>query len=268
MEHSYFPTYQCRLSPLVCIIIALSLFIAFPTATLAKPLVASMVAGPSATSVNIDSRFNGTELFLFGARNDPGDIVVVIRGPENNYVVRKKERIAGIWVNRTQVWFRNVDGFYAIASSRPLEYIRNTTLLNSLGISINQLSDLMSMKVVNNRKANRNGQFSKALFEQKQKIKLYPSNIADISFFGETLFSTVIPFPETIPKGLYIAEIYLFNGGILTGYQSLPIIVKKVGFDALLFDFAYDHNVSYGIIAIILAVSAGWLGGTFFRKGS
>lgn len=238
----------------------------FPCIAVAKPLVASMVAGPSSTSVNIDSSFNGTELFLFGARNDPGDIVMVVRGPQDAYVVRKKARVAGIWVNSDQVWFKDVDGFYAIASSRPLKEIRNTSLLNSLGISIDQLSDLLENKIVKNVKANQEGEFSTALFNDKQKHRLYPSTIEDISFFGETLFSAVIPFPENIPRGQYIAEIYLFNSGILSGYQSLPITVKKVGMDAFLFDFAYKHSFIYGVSAIILALFGGWAAGTFFRK--
>lgn len=244
------------------------LCVLLPVFAHAKPLVASMVAGPSAPSVNIDSGFNGTELFLFGARNDPGDIVMVIRGPQNAYAVRKKERIAGIWVNRTQVEFKDVDGFYAIASNRSLEDIKNATLLNSLGISIGQLSDLLSEKVSRNRKADHEKAFSNALFEHKQQQQLYQSSITDITFFGETLFSAVIPFPENIPRGRYIAEIYLFNSGLLSGYQSLPITVKKVGFDAFLYDFSYKYDAAYGIIAILLAVTAGWAAGTYFRKSA
>ena len=53
----------------------------------------------------IEWNFTGANIFLFGAiegeispDNKP-DVIVVVRGPEKPLIARKKERIAGVWVN-------------------------------------------------------------------------------------------------------------------------------------------------------------------------
>lgn len=228
----------------------------------AKPLVADI----SDRSVLIDSNFIGTDLLLFGARNDPGEIVVTIRGPAGNYVVRKKERIAGIWVNRKQVYFKDVDGFYSIASSRPLAEFKNQHLLDSLSIGLPQLQSSLKNKVSKNLKANQDGAFSSALLSFKQRQHLYANTVNDVDFIGETLFRTVINIPDNIPRGTYLADIYLLNDGQLSGIQTTPIVVEKTGFDAFMYDFAYNHSFLYGITAIILALGAGWFAGIIFKK--
>lgn len=234
----------------------------FPALANAKPLVADI----SDRSVMIDSRFSGIDLLLFGARNDPGDIVVVMRGPEGHYVVRKKERIAGIWVNRKQVYFENVDGFYAVASSSPLDDLKNQHLLNTLEIGMEQLPQTLKNKAIRNSNANRDGAFSNALLDYKQKHRLYSTSIGKISFIEEILFRTLIPIPDNIPRGTYLAEIYLLSDGQLSGLQTTPIVVDKTGFDAVMYDFAYQHSFLYGIIAIAMALGAGWLAGVIFKK--
>ncbi len=80
--------------------------------------VTPIVADISNYRIDIDSGFNGTRIFLFGARNDNGDVVVVVRGPRKDFMVRKKEQIMGIWMNRERMKFFNVPDFYAIIGSK------------------------------------------------------------------------------------------------------------------------------------------------------
>ncbi len=49
-----------------------------------------LVVDLSDSIVKITTRFAGTELLLFGAKQGEGDIIVVVRGPWENPVVRKK----------------------------------------------------------------------------------------------------------------------------------------------------------------------------------
>ena len=80
-----------------------------------------LIADASNYRVNITTGFTGTDVVYFGAKNGPGDIVVVVRGPNFNYSVRRKQRVAGIWINTDKVSFGDVPSFYAVASSRPLD---------------------------------------------------------------------------------------------------------------------------------------------------
>jgi hypothetical protein len=44
------------------------------------------------------------------------------------------------------------------------------------------------------------------------------------------------------------------------------MFVSKVGVGADIYDFAHQWAAVYGLIAILLAVGAGWAAGAIFRK--
>ena len=227
------------------------LFLFFPLPAFAAPLVADL----SNYRIDIDSGFNGTRIFLFGARNDNGDIVAVVRGPRQDYIVRKKEEIAGIWVNRERMKFLGVPEFYAIAAARPLTDIEQTKIARQLGIGeANLISPASS------------GPFADAFLRHQHEHGLYQQTPGLVQFMGEMLFKTVVEFPSNIPPGDYTAEIYLLSDGDVVGMQSTPIKVVKSGMDAFLYAYAHDHPLFYGITAVVLALVIGWFTGRIFEN--
>lgn len=222
----------------------------------ARPVIADL----SLRTIEINSSFTGTEILLFGARNDAGDIVVVIRGPEISYMVRKKERNLGMWVNKDEAVFKNANGFYTVAANRPIDKIQNDNMISVLGIGIENLHfDIKGKK-------KEIPEFKQAFIDYKQNKKLFSPIVEEVSFIGDTLFRTIIKFPDNIPRGTYTAEVYLFSDGQLVGMQSTPLSVYKKGFDAVVFDFAYNYPAIYGIIAVLVALAGGWIAGAIFRK--
>ena len=101
----------------------LGLIAALILATLPVQAQAPMVADISERRIGIDSGFKGTELLLFGSLSEPGDVVIVVKGPSQELTVRRKSRIAGIWVNAESLTFEDAPGFYVVASNRPLDEI-------------------------------------------------------------------------------------------------------------------------------------------------
>jgi uncharacterized protein (TIGR02186 family) len=220
----------------------------------AKPLVADL----SQYRIEIDSRFNGTRLLLFGARNDIGDIVVIVRGPEKNFTVRKKKRVAGIWINSEERNFTDVPTYYTVASSKQFKDMRDTSLFAPLRVGMKE-----TVLPVGDTDTQA---FAEALIGQKQADHLYSGSVEKVSFMGESLFKLVLPFPDNIPRGNYSANVYLFNDGHLTGMQSIPIFVEKIGVDAFIYDFAQNHGFAYGFIAVALALGMGWAGTSLIRR--
>jgi uncharacterized protein (TIGR02186 family) len=234
------------------------LFLLIPHPGIAAPLVGDL----SNYRIDMDSSFNGTRIFLFGARNDNGDIVVVVRGPQKDYIVRKKEQIAGLWVNRQRMRFWDVPDFYAVASSRKLSDIVQAGTFRRLGIGENNVlappADPAQQAAFS--------EFADAFLRYQHGRRLYLGEPETVSFMGETLFKTTIEFPDDIPPGDYTAEIYLISEGDVMGMQSTPIRVVKTGLDAFLYAYAHDHPAMYGLSAIILALGVGWGAGRVFEK--
>ncbi|MBN66338.1 MAG: hypothetical protein CMM94_02075 [Rickettsiales bacterium] len=234
-------------------VILLALFTSH--SALAKPIVADL----SSHVIEIHSGFSGTELLLFGARNDPGDILVVVRGPERDFIVRRKQQVLGLWVNREQERFESLPYFYAVSSSRPVDMIKGLNNFSSLEINPNDI-------IHETGSFGPRDHFASALLRQLWSSGLYQQEPNTVEFFGETLFKTTIEFPDDMPRGIYTAEVYLISDGQLVGVQSTPIHVYKTGFDAFVYDSAHNNSVFYGLAAIIIATSFGMGASQLFRR--
>lgn len=214
---------------------------------------APITADISSHKIEIFSGFTGTSLLLFGARNDPGDIVVIVRSPDRNITVRKKIRTGGIWINRGEEHFEHIPQFYAIASSKPLDQINQYELFRPL--------DILSTDF--NEETN---DYKKALRRISTESGMYSASVGEVEFMGETLFKARFTFPDNMPRGTYTAEVYLFSDGQLAALQTIPIQVYKIGFDAFVYEAAQLHSFLYGLCAVAMAISLGWFASWLFQR--
>ncbi|MSO88789.1 MAG: hypothetical protein EXQ89_02250 [Rhodospirillaceae bacterium] len=223
-----------------------------------QPLVADL----SSHLVAITTGFAGTQVLLFGAIEEEGDVVVLVRGPGTDTVVRRKGRFWGLWVNRADVAFAGVPAFYAVASSRPLDQVAPPTVRARYQLGV----DRLRLSPVDPAAAGDIGAFRDALIRQKQESRLFVAEVGKVSFLGQRLFRTPLDFPSNLPTGAYSVEVLLLRGGEVVAAQTTPLIVSKDGFSAEVYDFAHDHAAFYGLLAVVLGTVAGWLGGVLFRR--
>lgn len=222
----------------------------------AKPLSADI----STQHIELHASFSGLDVLLFGARNESGDVVVVIRGPKRNITLRQKERIAGMWIYTRKAKYDALPQYLSVASTRPLEQLHAGSLLKSLNITTDA-----TIKASEANSTSQND-FNAALRALKEKKHLYSAELIPVSFFGETLFKTRIHFPDNMPRGRYVAEIYLIEDGELIAAQTLPIIAIKTGFEAWVYDTAHKSPFEYGLLCVGIALLSGWLAHRIFRK--
>jgi uncharacterized protein (TIGR02186 family) len=221
-----------------------------------------LVVDLSSKQIRITTGFSGTSLLLFGATEVAGDVVVVVRGPRRQVVVRRKERVAGIWVNGSAQSFVSVPGYYFVASSRPLVDVADQATLNRLQIGVSRLS----LPTTGSASPDRVKQFRAGLVTLKQTQGLFSVTPEPVSILGDRLFRADLTFPANVPTGAYTADVYLFRKGEMVASSKTTLAVRKAGLEAAIFDFAHQHSAIYGIIAILIALFAGWLAGAIFRK--
>lgn len=221
-----------------------------------------LVADLSDHLIAIDSEFTGTDLLVFGAIEGEGDVVVIVRGPRVPVVVRQKARVFGIWLNAASVTFTDVPAFYAVATSRPPEEILDADMrrLNEIGL------DQLRLDVEPDTAIDDIASYRDALIHLRQKNGLFVSEPAKVSFLGRRLFRTVIHFPAAVPVGRYTVDIVLVRDGQVVQSFSPPLTVDKAGLGADIFDFAHDESALYGLLAVIGAALAGFLGSLLFRR--
>ena len=99
--------------------------IALVTTTVASAAPTRLVADLSQSHVDITSGYHGTELLLFGAYEGvPGDeLVLIVEGPANDIIQRRKEKRAGVWVNVETLLWKQAPSFYHLFSTAELDEI-------------------------------------------------------------------------------------------------------------------------------------------------
>jgi len=220
--------------------------------------------------IAIKPNFAGIEILIFGsidfsARPAPKtgayDVVVVIRAPGQAIVARRKQRMAGIWVNGPGVTYPDVPGFYAVLSTRPLRAITSKETLKSLGVGFGNLDFGRSGKNEANEQS-----FRSAVIDLKERQMLFQEDDGGVAFIGRSLFRTSVDLPANVPIGRYTADVYLFRDGQAVSENHSTLKVNKVGFEQTVYLLAFRHSFIYGLIAVVIAVVAGLIGWVAFRR--
>jgi len=224
----------------------------------AQPLVADLTNH----LVAITTGFTGTSVVLFGATDGNGDVIVVVRGPERDITVRRKSKVAEVWVNTRQVTFQSVPSYYSIASSKPLDDMAPAAMrqLHQIGL------DNLRLNTESPLSPKETEEFRAALLRNEARAGLYPPGIGQVSFLGDRLFRTDIRFPANVPTGTYLVQVFLVRDKAVVSGQTTPLVVSELGLDAEVHDFADRFALAYGLVAITLAALAGWLASLPFRN--
>lgn len=223
----------------------------------AEPLVAAL----SDPLIEITLGFSGTDLLLFGAAEE-GDVVVVVQGPPEDVVVRRKGRVGGIWINRKSVTFEDVPGYYAVSATNSLAAIASPKVLaeNAIG------AENLTFEPVEELSPKERRAFRKAVVRNMQRDHRYRVEKGTVGVIGDTLFRTKIDFPANAPAGTYSVSVHLFRDGALIESQTTPLFVAKSGVERAVFELAHQQPAVYGIIAIVIAVAGGWFAAAAFRR--
>jgi uncharacterized protein (TIGR02186 family) len=233
----------------------------------AKPALGAedVVSGLSQDQIEINSSYTGTDIVVFGTIERPSvsvgrDIVVVVRGPETAITVRRRDRIAGVWVNRDAAKFSGMPAFYFLASTRPLHDIAAPGVLTRYGLGARNLTPSAITSHHDSQP------FREAAVRQLAGRGLYTEAPGAIDFHSENLFKTVVPIPAAVARGQYNVEVYLFRGGNVESVQSTPFFIDQTGLERRLYNFAHGKPLGYGLLAVCMSLLFGWAASVLLRR--
>ena len=229
---------------------------------LSEATAQALVADLSEDRIDITTGFTGSDVLLFGATDGSGDVIVVVRGPSGRVVMRRKSRVAGIWVNRDSAELRDVPSFYYVAASAPPSDILPVAVLQAERIG----SEHLRLETIDGLAPAEAAAFGAALIRNKQRDLLFYDALGAVEFVGDRLFRARVAFPANVSTGVYGVDVYQVVDGIIASKTTTPLRIRKAGFEAEVFDFAQTSPALYGLIAIVIALVAGWLAGYVFRK--
>ena len=231
--------------------------------------------GISTDLIPVNSNFAGAEIAVFGAIENADriaqvlneySVVVVIRGPSEDVLVRRKERVFGVWMNRQARTYRNVPSFYAVASNRRLDVVAPNDTLRRLQIGVSRLS-LNLYSAGTQTFILPAPQFSRSLRRLRIENRLFSEDPSGVAFLGTSLFRATLNIPSDVPIGTHTVTAYLFRDGQHLSSRTGTFQVRKQGFEELVWSLAHDNGVIYGLLAVLVALVTGWLGSVVFGRG-
>ena len=229
-----------------------------------------VLAGLSQTALALTATFTGSEILVFGAvRRDapipddaePLHVIVTIEGPPQRLSVWRKGRVGGIWMNVEEVRVARAPSLYAVASTAPLEQILSSTedLRHSISIP-RAIRSFGTMAMAADAP-----RFVEALIRLRREDGLFTETPNGMQVQQETLFSGTLELPANLIEGSYRARVFLTRGGQVVDQYETAIEVRMAGLERWLSTLARDVPLAYGLLAVLIAVAAGWSASAAFR---
>jgi uncharacterized protein (TIGR02186 family) len=240
----------------------LALFFLFAAPAAAEE---NLVSGVSQDVIQITSNYTGSDIVVFGdveeQRSAEGrDIVVVVRGPDTTITVRRRDRVAGIWINHDAASLSGMPSFYYLSSTRPLPKIAPAATLARYGIGVAGLEP-GTVHAHHDIEP-----FRQAALRLMTAERLYRETPGGVEFLSDTLFRAHVPVPAGVSVGQYDVEVYLLRGGDVVSAQSTPLFVDQTGLERQLYNWAHNQPFGYGLAAVFLALTMGWISSVLFRR--
>ena len=147
--------------------------------------------GLSTDRVSITADFTGADLTIFGAldnadplvsRQGRYDVIVVLEGPARPVVVRRKDRMLGMWINIESETFVNVPVSYSVATTRMPQDITDPKSYKQLSLG----ADNIYLQPAEGDDPVTIEEFADALRDRKKATGLYSVRVGGVQFLSQT----------------------------------------------------------------------------------
>lgn len=223
-------------------------------------------ANHSFIKVGVD--YHGSAVSLSGIA-DPGvELVATISSREVHQALKRKGEVGGIiWMNVGDVSFEHLPNVYFLRSTKATQDILSPEETERYSIGYAALKEKAGVEPASNG-TERDRLFSEFV-EYKEASHLYSTSVGGFSYTegdGEGKYFTKIDWPYQIPPGHYKVNVYAVKGGRVVETAETEVRVERVGIIKRLADMAQNNGAAYGMVAIIIAIGAGFGVGLIFRK--
>ncbi len=244
------------------VLLTVLLLLALPSSGAPESLISTL----SDADVEITSSFTGERIVVFGAvrgapEGDPGyEVAIVVQGPPQDLIARRKERVLGVWANRDAREFEAVPSYYVMHLSPNFSGAGNLTKLREYRLGV------ASLPFVQSASDRTSEVFARAVIDLKTTRGLYVERRSAVEFLAPSVFRTTFFLPSDIPTGDYRVSVYLFRGDTFLAGQTQELNIEKRGFSERIARAATDQPLLYGLVCVALAGFTGWLAGVIFRR--
>lgn len=211
----------------------------------------------STNTVELTTNFNGQNIeVVVDKEGEIGDIILMLKGDAEKYVIYKKEKLFNFWHN-TKPWTLNeIYNFYHIkADQTVIDSVKQENLKEfEIGLTNLQFPNMVSVQDIVNFY-----DYRTSYVDNKSKTQEYFESYRqnDINNVSNNLVKTQISIPSNISSGTYNMTVMLVNDGDIQSLYTTPISVTHIGIEKLLADLSNNHKIAYLLLAIFISFFGG-----------
>jgi len=211
--------------------------------------------------------YHGTKLKVKGTGLNTSDVIIQISSKPGEEHLKYKGKAGGIfWMKLGNIIFENVPKVYLVYSTQDIHKILPPEICRQLSIGYDALSE--KAKIKTKMKDFDRDKWIVEFIKFMEHDELYDQEdqVVKIDKKNHT-FSVTIDWPFEAPPGDYNVEAFAVENGQVVEKAQTKIRVEKVGLVKHLTHMAFEKPAIYGIIAIVVAIVAGFGVGMVFKGG-
>lgn len=217
----------------------------------------------SSEMIKISSGFKGAKLTVSGTQEKGQDVLIVVRGPEEKRRIFRKGKVYGVWLNKNAITFQRVPTFYKLMATRPLAQLLSKNRLKHYQLGLKDHYFVITEQSSPTLKVK---DFKEAMIAEGVSKNIYTRAAMPLEMGKDSKFEAEIDFPSHLPRGVYWVEAFQIKDGKIVGAETLPLVVDQIGIGAYLGKLSQDHAFLYALLAILMAITAGWGANVIFRR--
>jgi len=246
-----------------------ALFALFVAAMLFPRQVAAMTCEVSPSKVPINLSYHGATLTVQGESGPDDDLVIRISAAPADVVMKYKGKVAGLfWMKKGNLEFKELPPVYLVETTAELERILSAQERERARLGYEALS--VTARVEDDKGNPVDRYWVKEFIRFKEKEDLYAIREGTVTRrhgVDSNHYQVEVAWPYQAPPGTYQVEALAVRDGKIVDRAATEFEVARVGLVAKLSKMAFEQPSLYGIMAIIIAMVAGFAVGAIFKGG-
>jgi uncharacterized protein (TIGR02186 family) len=216
--------------------------------------------------VEIGAWFRGHGVTVSGMIPQGAEAVMEVVGQTSDEHLMRKGRRAGLWMNVGDIDFHGAPSLYMVMSTNP-KLLESPSPESPWGYKSLERRVTMSGLIKDQEKS----KFLQQFLKLKESEGIYTSFKTPIK--KGRAAGDLIPvqgefrLPTNVKPGTYEVCLSVIKDGQIVAKKCGELKVMLVGFPAMFTTMAYQHGLTYGIIAVVIAIVTGFAMGFLFKGG-
>jgi len=222
-------------------------------------------------NVPITLKYHGANLVVSGENVAGDDIIIRISTEAAEAHYKYKGKAGGIfWMKKGDVSFENVPEVYLLFSTREMDKLLDPANLHANKIGFDALKKSATMVTDSAELQGQEDNWKDQFIRFKQNLNLYAVRTGTITRqHGQTsdTYTLDVKWPSQATPGTYTVEALAIRDGKVVEKASSKFTVEQAGMVKLLSNMAFENASLYGIMALVIAIVAGFAVGLIFKGG-